>query len=164
MGGMLDLHWHMSTYPRDNPPPGGALGFDATRQRALLRPLGLEALDKRGLVALFAACAGLALAWMLWLTARGERSGDPVLRAWHALGRRYARFGLARAAHEPALAWAERIAAARPRDAETLRALSARFVEWRYARRTDGGEDPRSLIRDLRKFRPARSDRMGPSR
>ena len=77
------------------------------------------------------------------------------LRAWHALGRRYARFGLARAAHEPALAWAERIAAARPRDAETLRALSARFVEWRYARRTDGECDPHPLIRDLRKFRPA---------
>ena len=131
------------------------LGFDATRQQALLRPLGLEALGTRGLVALFAGCAGLALAWMLWLTARGERSGDPVLRAWHALGRRYARFGLARAAHEPALAWAERIAAARPRDAETLRALSARFVEWRYARRTDGECDPHPLIRDLRKFRPA---------
>ena len=131
------------------------LGFDASRQQALLRPLGLQSLGTRGLVMLFAACAGLALAWMLWLTARGERSGDPVLRAWHRLGRRYARLGLARAAHEPALAWVARVVAARPGDAAALRALSARFVEWRYARRADGGTDPRPLIRDLRKFRPA---------
>ena len=39
--------------------------------------------------------------------------------------------------------------------AGALRALSARFVEWRYARRTDGECDPHPLIRDLRKFRPA---------
>jgi len=131
------------------------LGFDANRQQALLRPLGLRSLDARKLVALFAACTVLALAWMLWLTARGERRGDPVLRAWHRLGRRYARFGLARALHEPALRWTERVAAARPADADTLRTLSARFVEWRYARRTDGGEDPRPLVRDLRRHRPA---------
>lgn len=28
LGGMLDLHWQVPTYPRDNPPPGGALGFE----------------------------------------------------------------------------------------------------------------------------------------
>jgi len=31
LGGMLDLHWHMPTYPRDNPPPGGALGFEVLK-------------------------------------------------------------------------------------------------------------------------------------
>ena len=131
------------------------LGFNATRQQALLRPLGLQGLGARGLVLLFAACAGLALAWMLWLTARDERGRDPVLRAWHRLGRRYARLGLARGAHEPALAWAERVAGARPTDAAALGALSARFTEWRYApRHGSDGDDPRPLIRDLRKFRP----------
>ena len=28
VGGMLDLHWRVPSYPRDNPPPGGALGFE----------------------------------------------------------------------------------------------------------------------------------------
>ncbi|MDH5834739.1 DUF3488 and transglutaminase-like domain-containing protein [Luteimonas kalidii] len=134
------------------------LGFDAARQLAMLRPLGLEGTGARGLVALFAACAGLALAWMLWLTSRAQRSGDPVLRAWHRLGRRYARLGLARQAHEPALAWAARVAAARPHDGQALRALSARFARWRYAPGSSAG-DPRRLIRDLRRHRPARPNR-----
>src|SRR5690606_21368117 len=58
------------------------LGFDAARQVAILRPIGLERTGVRGLAALFAGAAGLALAWMLWLAARAERSGDPVVRAW----------------------------------------------------------------------------------
>lgn len=134
------------------------LGFDAARQLAILRPVGLENTGTRGLVALFAACAGLALAWMLWLTARAERSGDPVLRAWHRLGRRYARLGLAREPHEPAMAWAARVAAAYPDGAGTLRALAARFTRWRYAPGAGAG-DPRPLIRDLRGHRPARPAR-----
>lgn len=28
LGGFLDLHWKVSSYPRDDPPPGGALGFE----------------------------------------------------------------------------------------------------------------------------------------
>lgn len=27
LGGLLDLHWQVPDYPRDDPPPGGALGF-----------------------------------------------------------------------------------------------------------------------------------------
>ena len=130
------------------------LGFNATRQMAMLRPLGLDGMGVRGLVMLFAAGAGLALAWMLWLTARAERSGDPVLRAWRALGRRYDRLGLGREAHEPALRWIERVAASRPQDAPALRALGERFTRWRYAPATDAGA-PRQLARDLRRHRPA---------
>ena len=130
------------------------LGFDARRQMAMLRPVGLDGMGMRGLVMLFAAGAGLALAWMLWLTARAERSGDPVLRAWRALGRRYDRLGLGREAHEPALRWVERVAASRPQDAAALRALGDRFTRWRYAPATDA-DAARQLIRDLRGHRPA---------
>jgi 4-phytase/acid phosphatase len=28
LGGFLDLHWKLPSYPRDDPPPGGALGFE----------------------------------------------------------------------------------------------------------------------------------------
>ena len=37
-----------------------------------------------------------ALAAAIWLVTREARERDPVLRAWHALGRRYRRVGLAR--------------------------------------------------------------------
>jgi 4-phytase/acid phosphatase len=28
LGGMLDLHWQVPSYPADDPPPGGAIGFE----------------------------------------------------------------------------------------------------------------------------------------
>ena len=31
LGGMLDLHWQVADYPPDDPPPGGALGFELVR-------------------------------------------------------------------------------------------------------------------------------------
>lgn len=31
LGGFLDLHWRVPGYPRDDPPPGGALGFEVLR-------------------------------------------------------------------------------------------------------------------------------------
>ena len=125
------------------------LSFDARRQQQLLQPLGLDDLGPGQLLAGFVAAAVLALGWMAWLLGRGERERDPLLRAWHRLGRRYARLGLAREAHEPALAWAQRVHAQRPDPG--LIALSQRFVEARYAgTRTELAP----LLRDLRRHRP----------
>lgn len=129
------------------------LGFDAARQQRLLRPLGIDRLDQRRLVPLFAAIAGLALGWMLWLSARDERQRDPLLRAWHRLGTRYARLGLARAPHEPAGDWVARVLAARPQSAP-LAALGARFAAWRYAHGDAGTQASRGLLHDLRRHRP----------
>jgi len=133
------------------------LGFDAARQRRMLQSLGMRDVDSRRLVSLFVLAAALALLWMVWLTTRAERERDPLLAAWHRLGRRYARLGLARAPDEPALAWAARVKAARPRgtaSAESLAALSARFVEWRYAPGNGEKTVPRPLLRDLDRHRP----------
>lgn len=126
------------------------LGFDAKRQQRLLQPLGLDELDPRELGLLFGLCALLALGGMLAWLARGQRETDPLLRAWRALGRRYARLGLGREAHEPALEWAERVARSRPQAARTLLPLSHRFANSRYA---DIAGDT-ALARDLRRHRP----------
>lgn len=125
------------------------LGFDAGSQQLMLQRIGFEHVDTATLALIFALVAALALGWMLWLVARSERERDPLLRAWHALGRRYARLGLARAAHEAPLAWAARVAAAR-HGAPALVALTGRFVAARYARSVS---DP-VLPRDLRAHRP----------
>ncbi len=130
-----------------------ALGFDAARQRQLLRPLGLEDIDSGRLVGLFIGAASLAMLWMAWLTARAERERDPVLRAWHRLGVRYARRGVARQPDEPATDWAERVSLLRPDDAMELRQLSLRFNNWRYAGRQPG-DVADILIRALRRHRP----------
>lgn len=133
------------------------LGFNAERQQRLLAPFGIRQLDSGALIALFSACAALALLWMVWLTARGVREPDPVLRAWHRLERRYRRLGLGREPHEPAGEWAARVARERPDLTEGLDALSRRFVEWRYAARTPGPSttrDRQALARALQAHRP----------
>ncbi|WP_454831541.1 transglutaminase family protein [Pseudoxanthomonas wuyuanensis] len=127
------------------------LGFDASRQERMLAGFGIDRLSGQRLSLLFALVAALALAWMGWWLARSERERDPLLRAWHRLTARYARRGLGREAHEPALAWAQRIAAAAPERAGELVSLSQRFVGARYA---GGVGDRTALIRDLRRHRP----------
>lgn len=126
------------------------LGFDAARQQRMLQRIGFDDLDTGRLTALFALCAALALAWMLWLVARTERERDPLLRAWHRLDRRYAKRGLGRSRHEPALAWAERVYAAHPSE-DALLALTRRFVASRYAPPASDA----TLIQALRAHRPA---------
>ncbi len=137
------------------------LGFDAERQAALLRPLGIERLDPLRLALSFALVALLALLWMVWLSRRGERQPDPVLRAWHRLDARYRRLGLGRNASEPAQQWALRVDAALGGD-PGLRELSRRFSDSRYApAHTRQAAGARHLARDLRRHRPPRR-RRGP--
>lgn len=125
------------------------LSFDARRQQQLFKPLGLDDIKPGQLLSGFVMAALAAVLWMAWLLARGERERDPLLRAWHRLGRRYARLGLAREPHEPALLWARRVDARRPDPA--LLALSQRFADARYAGTCT---DLASLLRDLRRHRP----------
>lgn len=129
------------------------LGFDADRQSALFRPMGIQGMDGARLSLLFALCAALALGWMTWMAMRRERLRDPVLRTWRRLGARYARLGLAREPHEAAGDWARRVQQTRP-SSQALVALSARFSDWRYAGAQGGGEHARNLLRDLRRHRP----------
>ncbi|MEO6365653.1 MAG: DUF3488 and transglutaminase-like domain-containing protein [Luteimonas sp.] len=130
------------------------LGFDATRQQQMFSRFGIEKLDSGRLGILFALAAALALAWMAWLIARGERERDPSLRAWHRLGARYRRLGLARDPHEPALDWAQRVALARPQGSAALWSITQRFVESRYASAGDAQRRDGDLIRALRAHRP----------
>lgn len=131
------------------------LGFNASRQRQMLRPLGIDNIDPQQLLLVFTLVAILALLVTLWLVTREAREPDPVLRAWHRLGARYAKLGLGRGPHEPAGDWAARVLQARPQ-ATALAALSARFAEWRYAASTGGSAVARGLVRDLRAHRPNR--------
>lgn len=131
------------------------LGFDAERQSRLLRPLGIDRLDGVRLGLLFGVAALSALLWMAWLSRRGERQRDPVLRAWHALEHRYRRLGLGREPEEPATVWAQRVAAHNPGSADELQQLSQRFSDWRYAGRDpDASRVLRELIHSLRRHRP----------
>ncbi len=130
------------------------LGFNAKRQQDLLSALGLRG-GNRTLVLMFAGTALLAIGWMAWLTARGERERDPLLRTWHALEARYRRRGLGRAPHEPALIWVERISRSAVAAATNaaLMELAQRFERVRYAPHV-GDKERQQLQRELRRHRP----------
>lgn len=133
------------------------LGFDAQRQERLLSPLGIDRIDPGSLALIFGLFAALTLLWMVWLSARGERVRDPVLRAWHGMTRRYRRLRLERLPHESALDWAERVGKARPDLARTVLEISQRFSDWRYADGQPGQRDARELrklVGVLRAHRP----------
>lgn len=134
------------------------LGFDAQRQDRMLESLGIEHLGGARLGALFAGACALALLVMLWFSARGPKEADPLLRAWHRLGARYARQGFDRAPHETASDWARRVARARPDAADALLALTRRFTDARYAPGHTADERA-ALVRDLRAHRPPRRSR-----
>jgi transglutaminase-like putative cysteine protease len=137
------------------------LGFNAERQSRLFTPLGMGKVDGKELAVIFSVAAALALLWMAWLSARGQREPDPVLRAWHRLGTRYRRFGLERTPHETAGDWLGRIARTHPDLVYGLGELSHRFVNWRYAESQPGGRNTsarRELVRALRSHRPRRTN------
>jgi len=136
------------------------LGFDADRQSRMFRPIGLGKVDGQQLAILFSIAALLALLWMAWLSARGQREPDPVLRAWRQLGNRYRKLDLERLSHETASAWLDRVARIRPELARDLRELSHRFANWRYAEHQPGTRSTRAakdLVHALRNHRPKRS-------
>lgn len=130
------------------------MSFDAQRQERLLSPLGVDRVDWRMLTALLVGAMTLGLLWMVWFSRRSERERDPVLRAWHRLGRRYRRFGLERSPSEAASTWVSRVADARPDLAVELNVLSQRFNDWRYADAQTGGRSARALAKALRAHRP----------
>ena len=130
------------------------VSFDAQRQERLLSPLGVDRVDWRMLTALLVGAMTLGLLWMVWFSRRSERERDPVLRAWHRLGRRYRRFGLERSPSEAASTWVSRVAVARPDLAAELGVLSQRFSDWRYADAQTGGRSARALAKALRAHRP----------
>ncbi len=131
------------------------VSFDAARQASLLRPLGVDRASSGQLAAAFAVGAGLAAALTLWVLLRGRpRPRDPLVRAWLDFTRRLRRAGLAKAPAEPPLSFGERLAAALPDQAATLRSLSRRYTAWRYAAATLPPDEKARLIAELRAYRP----------
>ncbi|MBS0212637.1 MAG: DUF3488 domain-containing transglutaminase family protein [Proteobacteria bacterium] len=136
------------------------LGFDAARQLSLAHALGLEDADSRTLAMLFGALAtALLLIVGLWQLREHRAPADPLLRAWERFVRRLQRAGLGKRSHEPAIAWARRIARIQPGRLDAVVALSERFASARYAPAIGDPASRRALIRDLLAFRVDRPGR-----
>lgn len=134
------------------------LGYNTELQFAFLTRLGMESVTWQKLVLNMAAGVGLVIALLALYMLRHlfVRHPDRVQAAWLRLCRKLAKAGLPRAAHEGALDYAARIAAARPDLADTIRDLAARYSALRYGGVQDE-QARREFIRRSEKFPSFRS-------
>jgi hypothetical protein len=130
------------------------LGFNADRQRRLLQPWASMRSIPNGCCCCSRWSPIAALATTVWLLSRDVRERDPLLRAWHRVGKRYAKLGLGRAPHEPASEWAQRVHRARARGDDALLALGTRFQPPALRSAREAGERLNALLRDLDAHRP----------
>ena len=130
------------------------LGFDAARQQRLLQPLGIDPKSWRQIGMLLAAAAGIALLVTIWLLrSSAPPPRDPLLRAWDHFVRQLRKAGTRWRPSDPPQTLSERAARRLPRSAEQIRALSHRFIAWRYAGLELDAESRRRLQQELRRFR-----------
>jgi hypothetical protein len=110
------------------------IGFNFARQLGLLERLGFKHHQLQTLALLLAASAGIWLTLIAWGLRPRARApgGDGLSRSWRALERKLQRAAAARAPHETAMAYAERVGRAQPELSSTLSALARRYARLRY--------------------------------
>lgn len=134
------------------------LGYNASRQKSLLRPIGLDTEDSKQLTLIFmlGAAAALAITLMLLLRQRRENLHE-VERAWRVFIKQMRKQRYEKLSHEPADRFAERVAGLylgkTPELAERVKQLCARYTQWRYEDKEFDSGEVKQLVSDLRHFR-----------
>jgi transglutaminase-like putative cysteine protease/uncharacterized protein (DUF58 family) len=108
------------------------IDFDQESQRSLLERFGLMR-SRAVLLAASALAVGIVAFGVGWWLRRPARPSDPWMRVWQRVCRRLERAGApARAASEGPLAYAGRVAAARPDLSGPVERLAALYANGRY--------------------------------
>ena len=127
-------------------------GFDALRQRGLLKPFGIRETDASTLALLLAVgcvlCMAAGLAWV-WRRREPEDAARAGLRR---LERKLARLGVTRRAGEGPRDYLQRAAGALPAQRDRLTELMHRYLELRYAQPEPTSESLRAFRRAVRDF------------
>ena len=136
------------------------IGFNFSKQLALLDRLGLRNDALQSLALLLAAGAGLWLGLLAWgLRPRSARSPeDRLSRAWRSLERKLRSAAPARAIHEGPIAYAERVARAAPESAGMVMALARAYAQLRYGP-AKGAAELERFCRAVRRCAAARQAR-----
>lgn len=130
----------------------GVNGFDALRQRGLLKPFGISEVETSTLALLLTACCVLAmLVGLAWVWRKREPE-DAALAALRLLERKLMRAGVTRQAGEGPRDFLRRAARALPAQHDGLIELMHRYLELRYAHNEPTAESVRALQRAVRDF------------
>jgi transglutaminase-like putative cysteine protease len=115
------------------------LGYDTERQFAFMTRLGMESVTWQKLAMNMALGLGILVGLFALFMLRHlyTRRPDKVQAAWLRLCKKLAKAGLPRAAHEGALDYAARVAAARPELAASIFDLATRYSALRYGKVQD---------------------------
>ena len=135
------------------------LGYNASRQKNLLRPLGLDTEDTKQMTAVFMVGVAIALALTLVLLLRQRREDlHEVERAWRVFIRKMGKRSYVKSPSEPATRFAERLAelyrSKTPEQAERVDQLCRRYTQWRYEKEEFDSVEVKQLVSDLRQFKP----------
>lgn len=123
------------------------LGYNPERQREFLARLGVRRPDAWTMAALLGGTILLLFGGLLWAAHR-RRPADPLERAWEALCARLARRGCRREPWEGPLDYGRRLAAALPRHADRLQAITVEYARLRYGP-VAGVAERRALARKM---------------
>lgn len=108
------------------------IGYTPQRQQELLSRLGMGTPDwRRMTAALSIACGGVLLGLTLWAL-RQRRRKDPAVALWRKATARLAQCGLGPMAWEGPVAYAARVAAARPDISAAIRDIATSYARLRY--------------------------------
>lgn len=131
------------------------LGYNSSRQKNLLRPLGLDTEDTKQLTAAFMVGVAIALALTLMLLLRQRREDlHEVERAWRVFIRKMRKHHYVKSPSEPATRFAERVAelyrSKTPEQVERVEELCRRYTQWRYENKEFDSVEIKQLVSDLR--------------
>ncbi len=131
------------------------LGYNSSRQKNLLRPLGLDTEDSKQLTIVFMVGVAIALGLTLMLLLRQRREDlHEVERAWRVFIRKMRKRKHVKLPWEPATRFAERIAelyrGKTPELVERVNELSRRYTQWRYENKEFDSVEIKQLVSDLR--------------
>jgi transglutaminase-like putative cysteine protease len=130
------------------------LGYTPERQRALLTRVGVDDATWRTLAALLLGVTTAVTLVLAVVTLRRVRARvrDPVLLAYAAFCRKLRDRGIARAAQEGPVSYAERVSRTRPDLAPRVRRFIALYISLRYAgmRKADKVAELQQLAREFR--------------
>lgn len=131
------------------------LQYDKGSQAELLARLGLDFLKRQGMaVLMILLVAALTLGVGFYLVRQSRLRPDPVKKSYDRFCKRLAEKGVRRRGNEGPRDYGVRAERALPSLAETIRAITERYIGLRYGARAPSQDVEQAFHRSVRDFRP----------